>query len=100
VVVVVIVFVVVLVVLATDGYDSVIIMKPVANNNNLLQKSYSVYIKYHSKQGEKIVVLVRILMSKSGFEDEVLIKLIVGVVKHVTIDKLGLVDYQDSNRFL
>jgi hypothetical protein len=32
------------------------------------------------------VVLVRILMSKSGFEDEVLIKLIVGVVtKHVTI---------------
>jgi hypothetical protein len=37
-------------------------------------KSYSVYIKYYSKQGEKIVVLVRILMSKSGFEDEVLIK--------------------------
>jgi hypothetical protein len=33
---------------------------------------------------EKIVVLVRILMSKSGFEDKVLIKLIVGVVKHVT----------------
>jgi hypothetical protein len=32
------------------------------------------------------VVLVRILMSKSGFEDEVLIKLIVGVVKHITID--------------
>jgi hypothetical protein len=31
------------------------------------------------------VVIVRILMSKSGFEDEVLIKLIVGVVrKHVT----------------
>jgi hypothetical protein len=30
------------------------------------------------------MVLVRILMSKSGgFEDEVLIKLIVGVVKHV-----------------
>jgi hypothetical protein len=28
-------------------------------------------------------------MSKSGFEDEVLIKLIVGVVKHVTIDELG-----------
>jgi hypothetical protein len=25
-------------------------------------------------------------MSKSGFEDEVLIKLIVGVVKHVTIE--------------
>jgi hypothetical protein len=38
------------------------------------------YIKYYSKQGEKIVVLVRsknvrILMSKSGFEDDkVLIK--------------------------
>jgi hypothetical protein len=32
------------------------------------------------------MVLVIILMSKSGFEDEVLIKLIVGVVKHVTID--------------
>jgi hypothetical protein len=31
------------------------------------------------------VVLARILMLKSGFEDEVLIKLIVGVVKHVTI---------------
>jgi hypothetical protein len=30
-------------------------------------KSYSVYIKYYSKQGEKIMVLVRILMSKSGF---------------------------------
>jgi hypothetical protein len=27
------------------------------------------------------MVVVRILMSKSGFEDEVLIKLIVGVVK-------------------
>jgi hypothetical protein len=26
-------------------------------------KSYSVYIKYYSKQGEKIMVLVRILMS-------------------------------------
>jgi hypothetical protein len=35
------------------------------------------------------VVLVRILMSKSGFEDEVLIKLIVGVVKHVTSDPLS-----------
>jgi hypothetical protein len=38
------------------------------------------------------MVLVRILiiiMSKSGFEDEVLIKLIVGVVKHVTIDEPG-----------
>jgi hypothetical protein len=32
------------------------------------------------------MVLVGILMSKSGFKDEVLIKLIVGVVKHVTID--------------
>jgi hypothetical protein len=31
-------------------------------------KSYSVYIKYYSKQGEKIMVLVRILMSKSGFK--------------------------------
>jgi hypothetical protein len=32
-------------------------------------------------------------MSKSGFEDEVLIKLIVEVVKHVTmIDELGPVD--------
>jgi hypothetical protein len=42
------------------------------------------------------VVLVRILMSKSGFEDEVLlIKLIVGVVKHLTIDELGPVDYRD-----
>jgi hypothetical protein len=39
------------------------------------------------------MVLVRILMSKSGFKDEVLIKLIVvGVVKHVTIDELGPVD--------
>jgi hypothetical protein len=47
------------------------------------------------------VVLVRILMSKSGFEDEFLIKLIVGVVKHVTIDELGPVDYhRGSNRFL
>jgi hypothetical protein len=46
------------------------------------------------------MVLVRILMSKSGFEDEVLIKLIVGVVKHITIDELGPVDYQGSNRFL
>jgi hypothetical protein len=36
-------------------------------------KSYSVYIKYYSKQGEKIMVLVRILMSKSGFKDKVLI---------------------------
>jgi hypothetical protein len=32
------------------------------------------------------MVLVRILMSKSGFKDKVLIKLIVGVVKHVTIE--------------
>jgi hypothetical protein len=44
----------------------------------LLQKSYSVYIKYYSKQARrenhKIMVLVRrILMSKSEFEDEVLI---------------------------
>jgi hypothetical protein len=35
-------------------------------------------------------------MSKSGFEDEVLIKLIVGVLKHVTIDELGPVDYRGS----
>jgi hypothetical protein len=41
-----------------------------------------------------------LIMSKSGFEDEVLIKLIVGVVKHVTIDELGPVDYRGSNRFL
>jgi hypothetical protein len=48
-----------------------------------------------------VLVLVRILMSKSGFEDEALIKLIVGVVKHVTIDELGSVDYRGSNdRFL
>jgi hypothetical protein len=52
------------------------------------------------------VVLVRILMSKSGFEDEeVLIELIVGVVivKHVTPinGELGPVDYRGSkNRFL
>jgi hypothetical protein len=47
------------------------------------------------------MVLVRILMSKSGFEDEVLIKLIVGVVKHVTIeDELRPVDYRGSNRLL
>jgi hypothetical protein len=44
------------------------------------------------------MVLVRILMSKSGFEDEVLIKLIVGVVKHVTINELSPFDYRDSNR--
>jgi hypothetical protein len=37
------------------------------------------------------MVLVRILMSKSGFEDEVLIKLIFGVVKHVTIDELYII---------
>jgi hypothetical protein len=47
-----------------------------------------------------LVILVRILMSKSGFEDEILIKLIVGVVKYVTIDELGPVDYRGSNRFL
>jgi hypothetical protein len=46
------------------------------------------------------MVLVRILMSKSGFEDEFLIKLIVGVVQHVTIDKLGPVVYRGRNRFL
>jgi hypothetical protein len=55
-----------------------------------------------------LLALVRILtknvMSKYGFKDEVvLIKLIVlGVVKHVTvtINELGPVDYQGSNRFL
>jgi hypothetical protein len=49
-----------------------------------------------------VVLLVRILMSKSGFEDEVLIKLVVGVLKYVTINELGLgpVDYRGSNRFL
>jgi hypothetical protein len=36
----------------------------------------------------------------SRFEDEFLIKLIVGVVKHITIDELGPVDYRGSNRFL
>jgi hypothetical protein len=46
------------------------------------------------------MVLVRILMSKSGFKDEVLIKLIIGVVKHVTIDELGPVDYRGSNRYI
>jgi hypothetical protein len=66
----------------------------------IITKSYSVYMKYRSEQGEKIVVLVRILMLKSGFEDEVLIKLIVGVVKHVTINELRPVEYQGRNRFL
>jgi hypothetical protein len=33
-------------------------------------------------------------MSKSGFKDEVLIKWMVGVVKHITIDELGPVDYR------
>jgi hypothetical protein len=33
-----------------------------------------------------VLVIVRILMSKSEFKDKVLINLIVGVVKHVTID--------------
>jgi hypothetical protein len=40
------------------------------------------------------MVLVRILMSKSGFKDKVLIKLIVGVVKHVTID-----EHNNNNQF-
>jgi hypothetical protein len=48
--------------------------------------------------GEKHIKFPSI--TKSGFEDEVLIKLIVGVVKHVTIDELGPVDYRGSNRFL
>jgi hypothetical protein len=42
-------------------------------------------MKYCSKQGEKIMVILIILMSKFEFRDKVLIKLIVGVVKHVTI---------------
>jgi hypothetical protein len=37
-------------------------------------------------------------MSKSRFEDEVLIKLIVGVVKHDSIDELGPVDYQSRQQ--
>jgi hypothetical protein len=41
-------------------YLHIIIIKIVT-----VTKSYSVYIKYYSKQGEKIVVLVRILMSGS-----------------------------------
>jgi hypothetical protein len=45
------------------------------------------------------MVLVRILMSKSGFKDKVLIKLIVAVVKHVTIDELGPVDYTELLAF-
>jgi hypothetical protein len=32
------------------------------NNSYCYKKSYSVYIKYYSKQGEKIMVLVRILL--------------------------------------
>jgi hypothetical protein len=54
-----------------------------------------------------VLVLVLVVMSNSGFKDEVLIKLIliVGVVKHhhVTINELGLthpVDNRGSNRFL
>jgi hypothetical protein len=43
------------------------------------------------------MVLVRILMSKSGFKDKVLIKLIVGVVKHVTRIPtiVAVVEYSD-----
>jgi hypothetical protein len=37
------------------------------------------------------MILLRILMSKFGFKDKVLIKLIVGVVKHVTINELRFV---------
>jgi hypothetical protein len=72
-------------------FDIYIKSGTIDNNNSYYKKAIQFYIKYYSKQGEKIVVLVRILiMSKSGFEDEVpLIKLIVGVVKHVTIDELG-----------
>jgi hypothetical protein len=42
------------------------------------------------------MIMVIILI---GFEDEGLVKSIVGVVKHVTIDELRPVDYRDSNRF-
>jgi hypothetical protein len=47
-----------------------------------------------------VLLTTKNTMSKSGFKDEVLIKLIVGVVKNVTIDELGPVDYRGSNRFL
>jgi hypothetical protein len=50
-------------------------------------KGYSVYMKYCSEQK-----LIRILMSKFGFKDKGLVKLKVGVVKHVTINELGPVD--------
>jgi hypothetical protein len=51
------------------------------------EKLFSIYkvlvlVRTLNKERAKIVVLVRILMSKSEFEEEVLIKLIVGVVKH------------------
>jgi hypothetical protein len=47
------------------------------------------------------MVIVRILTSKFGFKDKGLVKWIVGVVKHVTINELRpLVDYRGSNRFL
>jgi hypothetical protein len=46
-------------------------------------KVYSVYIKYCSEQGEKNGNIR--LMSKFGLKDKGLLKLIVGVVNHVTI---------------
>jgi hypothetical protein len=45
-------------------------------------------------------MIIIILMSKFRFKDKGLVKLIVGVVDHVTIDELRPVDYRGSNRFL
>jgi hypothetical protein len=61
-------------------------------------KGYSVYMNYFSEQ-EKKNGNIRILMLKLGFKDKGLLKLIVGVVKHVTINELKPVDYQCSNQF-
>jgi hypothetical protein len=47
-----------------------------------------------------IIIVIRILMSKFEFKDKGLVKLMVGVVKHVIINELRPVDYRDSNRFL
>jgi hypothetical protein len=46
------------------------------------------------------MIIIRTLMSKSKFKDKRFVKLIVGVLSHVTINELRPVDYQDSNRFL
>jgi hypothetical protein len=55
-------------------------------------------MKLKQQERKKVTPPVRILMSsKSGFEDdEVLIKLIVGVVKHVTIDEKILKTRQEK----